>query len=54
MNKYKRKLQREQYKLSHPLMRFRKISPHVATFIKDELSPGSIVSLDSFPWGLEN
>ena len=53
MTNYKRKLSRQQYKAAHPLLRFRKISPHVLTFVKDSLVPGSILSVDSFPWTLK-
>ncbi len=53
MTNYKRKLSRQQYKAAHPLLRFRKISPHVLEFVKNSLAPGSIVSADSFPWALK-
>jgi hypothetical protein len=53
MTNYKRKLSRQQYKAAHPLLRFRKISPHVLEFVKDSLVPGSILSVDSFPWALK-
>ena len=52
MNNYKRKLSRQQYKATHPLLRFRKISPNVLAFVKNSLVPGSILSVDSFPWAL--
>lgn len=52
MTNYKRKLSRHQYKAVHPLLRFRKISPHVLAFVKNSLVPGSILSVDSFPWAL--
>ena len=35
------------------MLRFRKCSPHVLTFIQDELVPGSVISVDSFPWSLK-
>jgi hypothetical protein len=53
MTNYKRKLSRQQYKAAHPLLRFRKISPHVLAFVKNSLVPGSILSVDSFPWALK-
>jgi hypothetical protein len=53
MTNYKRKLSRQQYKATHPLLRFRKISPHVLTFVKNSLVSGSILSVDSFPWALK-
>jgi hypothetical protein len=53
MTNYKRKLSRQQYKVTHPLLRFRKISPHVLSFVKNALVPGSILSVDSFPWALK-
>lgn len=52
MTNFKRKLSRYQYLASHPLLRFRKISPHVLEFVKKSLVPGSILSVDSFPWVL--
>ena len=53
MTNYKRTLSIQQYKAVHPLLRFRKISPHVLTFVKNSLVPGSILSVDSFPWALK-
>jgi len=53
MINYQRKLHRQQYKVTHPLLRFRKISPHVLVFVKKYLVPGSTVSVDSFPWALD-
>jgi hypothetical protein len=53
MTNYKRKLNREQYRSTHPLMRFRKNSINMTNFISEELSPGSIVSVDSCPWALK-
>jgi hypothetical protein len=52
MINYQRKLHRQQYKVTHPLLRFRKISPHVLVFVKKSLVSGSTVSVDSFPWAL--
>ena len=53
MTDHKRKLHREQYRSTHPLVRFRKISNDMATFVKEELISGSIVSVDSCPWALK-
>lgn len=53
MPNFKRKLQREQYRATHPLLRFRKISDSMVNFVSDSLLPGTVVSVDSCPWALK-
>lgn len=53
MPNYKRKLNREQYRSSHPLLRFRKISPNMVKFVGDSLTAGTVLSVDSCPWTLK-
>jgi hypothetical protein len=37
------------YKALHPLLRFRKMSPDMVTFIKNNITVGNTISIDSFP-----
>jgi len=40
------------YKALHPLLRFRKISPGMVPFIKNNITHGNTISIDSFPYTL--
>jgi hypothetical protein len=40
------------YKALHPLLRFRKMSPDMMTFIKNNIVNGNTISIDSFPYTL--
>jgi len=40
------------YKALHPLLRFRKMSPDMVTFIKNNITVGNTISIDSFPYTL--
>jgi len=42
-----------QYKALHPLFRFRKMSSSMITFIKNNITHGTTLSVDSFPWALK-